>query len=134
MSIDIQIGENKKTGIYGHVAGGSHYIAPLVYPVARIIEALFPEIKEKARFIDGYEFINLCELNATEFMIIYKLTKIEFERYCSSFGGLQAVQMKKSEGDYLAKSWLQYMWFLEHDERFSGDEIRDFGLDMSDLT
>ena len=133
MSIDINIGENKKTGIHGHVGGRSQYIAPLADPVAQILEALFPEIGEKAGFGYGFAIIDLSDLNADEFMIVYKLTRIEFERYCDSIGGLEAVQLKKKQGDYFAPYWLQYMWFLEHDERFSGDEIRDFGLDISEL-
>ena len=133
MSIDIDIGANKKTGIYGLISGGSYAIAQLVDPVATIIEALFPEISEKSCFTPGGYFYYVYMLNADEFMIVYKLTRIEFERYCDRIGDLAAVQLKKKEGDFLAESWLHYMWFLEHDERFSGDEIRDFGLDISEL-
>ena len=133
MSIDINIGENNKTGIHGGLVGSSHKIAPLVYHVARILEALFPIISEKSCFIDGYEFIDISELDSDEFMVVYKLTKIEFDRYCNINNDLENVKTLKNIGDYVAKNWLIYMWFLEHDERFTGEEIREFDLYTSEL-
>lgn len=114
MGISIVVRSRQTAGKdYAGVSAGSPSMLSLVYPVADIIEAKYPQIFEKSYHSVGAGMVYFDDLTPDEFKIVYALTCKQYERFIEDHPTEANRRWSGAKGE----NWEELMKFMREDDR-----------------